>query len=463
MQKCYNSRLVLREAYCQFIHSSFCRSKHSSSKVQVSRLSGNRRDYNKNVDGSKYLNPYARNVGMARQLKGTELTPGDQALGNEDPGEILGNLDVTLEDMRNRSKEFRTKFKIDEEYRRHIARKKIIEKKLFPKPPNPPLLTWMEKEMIKYLHKKDPVEWSVARLSESFPATTDVIIKVLRSQSRMDSKSINRYNLEVVKNWKLLSKGKLDLEPHYVKHLKAGSKTLGLTTGEKTLVEQEILINSNKSRALPKPSVPGEFASIIVNYNRKIKENCAENLERGEVLEMEKIFGDNTIPGTPLDNEVSAFSDTALLATSIDLSKECRMDVEKFRSKYLKREKNINVKSKEDPNSYREKYFEWLQREEMKSRFATKTTPKIDIDSDIISENSDSKSKGDEIPVKSSDSGEIYVFDPETGYQMLTSLSHKPDFINIPNDVRNKYKFYQLGDSFYGKNGEFLYRVPGLD
>ena len=44
--------------------------------------------------------------------------------------------------------------------------------------PEPNLLTWMEKELIKYLHKQDSSEWTVTRLSESFPATEDVIRKV---------------------------------------------------------------------------------------------------------------------------------------------------------------------------------------------------------------------------------------------------------------------------------------------
>ena len=129
----------------------------------------------------KSLNPFTRNVGAARQLQSLELDVDDPTFKTEDVTETLGNLEATIEDKRIRSKAFRAQFKADEEYLKDLAKRKIIEKKLFPKPPNPSLLTWMEKEMIKYLHKKDAVEWSKERLAESFPATLEVIHKVFLS------------------------------------------------------------------------------------------------------------------------------------------------------------------------------------------------------------------------------------------------------------------------------------------
>ena len=37
---------------------------------------------------------------------------------------------------------------------------------------------------------------------------------------------IKIYEKEVVNNWKLLSKGKLELDPNYEKHSKSGNKNL---------------------------------------------------------------------------------------------------------------------------------------------------------------------------------------------------------------------------------------------
>jgi len=439
----------------------------ATGKEHRQRKQAHKRREDKLWKEQKSLNPFTRNVGAARQLQSLELDVDDPTFKTEDVTETLGNLEATIEDKRIRSKAFRAQFKADEEYLKDLAKRKIIEKKLFPKPPNPSLLTWMEKEMIKYLHKKDAVEWSKERLAESFPATLEVIHKVLRSKSCYAEAQINKYNKVVVNNWKLLSKGQLDLEPEYQKHLKEGKRNLDLSSGEKNLVEQEIKVNFERSSvALPKPVIPGEFASIIVNYNRKLARDKEElNLEVQEVFEVENLFGDNTIPGTPLEDEVSVYTGTALLASNIDLSREKQMSIQKFRKMYLKKDSK-NTEHIDNPNPFREKYLEWVKKEEEKSRFASKTVNKIDP-SELSKISKDSKllyeaAEREEIDVRMSETGETFIFDPEAGYKQPYVSPENPEFIKIPEEMRNKYNFYQLGDSFYDRDGQFLYRIPGL-
>eukprot|EP00090_Calanus_glacialis_P010440 TRINITY_DN18824_c0_g1_i1.p1 TRINITY_DN18824_c0_g1~~TRINITY_DN18824_c0_g1_i1.p1 ORF type:complete len:479 (-),score=140.43 TRINITY_DN18824_c0_g1_i1:36-1439(-) len=413
----------------------------------------------------KSMNPFARNVGAARQLRNLGLDKDDGTFKTEDANEAFGNLEETLEDKINRSKAYRKQFKADEENQRELAKRKIIQKKVFPKAPNPSLLTLMEKEMIKYLHKKDSVEWSIERLAESFPATPGVIQKVLKSKTVYVEAAIKKYNKTVVDNWKLLSSGQLELEPEYEKHLKEGNRSLSLSSGEKNLAEQEIRVKLEKTLALPKPAVPGEFASIIVNYNNKLARDKQEaSLEVKEVIEMQSLFGENTIPGTPLENEVSPYSETALLVSSIDLSREKLMDIEKFRNLYLKDSKK--KKKVEDPNRFREKYLEWVKNEGEKSKFATKAVNKIDAvelskigkDNQLLYE----AAEREEIDVQLSETGQTFVYDPEAGYKQPYISPENPDTIEIPEGMKNKYNFYQLGDSFYDRDGQFLYRVPGL-
>ena len=74
--------------------------------------------------------------------------------------------DLTIEGVIMDSKEYKKKYKIDEEEKRYKTKNKLIQKSVFPRPHNPNLLTWIEKETIKYLHKLDPVEWSVDRLAD---------------------------------------------------------------------------------------------------------------------------------------------------------------------------------------------------------------------------------------------------------------------------------------------------------
>ena len=64
--------------------------------------------------------------------------------------------------------------------------------------------------------------------------------------------------------------------------------------------------------------------------------------------------------------------------------------------------------------------------------------------------------------VKKEENGGTYVFNPDVGYQNLQVQTENPDFIKIPDDVKHKYKFFQMGDTVYDRDGYFLYRVPGL-
>ena len=64
-----------------------------------------------------------------------------------------------------------------------------------------------------------------------------------------DQKMIREYNKEVNKNWKLLSRGKLDLDPAYEDHLKSGYKNLQISSGLKNLAEQEIMMEWSGKRS----------------------------------------------------------------------------------------------------------------------------------------------------------------------------------------------------------------------
>lgn len=52
---------------------------------------------------------------------------------------------------------------------------KAVERKHFKPEPEPNMLTWAEKEQIRFLHNDNPSEWTVERLAESFPALPFII------------------------------------------------------------------------------------------------------------------------------------------------------------------------------------------------------------------------------------------------------------------------------------------------
>ena len=116
----------------------------------------------------------------------------------------------------------------------------------------------------------------------------------------------------------------------------------------------------------------------------------------------------------------SPFSETALLTTNINLRKEPRMDLEKFREKYLTEERKSpkKVEEEENPSPLREKYLSWARAEQNKSKLAAKTVKKIET-TDIA--DIESKGSGQFLPeqkqavfqVKTSESGETFIFDLE--------------------------------------------------
>lgn len=84
----------------------------------------------------------------------------------------------------------------------------------------PNFLTFAEKEQIKFLHESDPFEWTVEKLSKSFPGLPNTINKVLQAKGTTKSKeSILRYDEKVVNNWRAFREGELSLSPKVEEHL----------------------------------------------------------------------------------------------------------------------------------------------------------------------------------------------------------------------------------------------------
>ncbi|XP_041361127.1 uncharacterized protein LOC121377263 [Gigantopelta aegis] len=65
-----------------------------------------------------------------------------------------------------------------------FIKQKILEKKFFKQPAEPNILSWNTKEQIRLLNRKDPDEWTVDRLADSFPVSRDSIIRILKSTYR---------------------------------------------------------------------------------------------------------------------------------------------------------------------------------------------------------------------------------------------------------------------------------------
>ena len=56
-----------------------------------------------------------------------------------------------------------------------FVQRKMIGHKYFKPTKNPILLTWAEKEQMRYLHNSDPEKWNVEKLAQSFPASEEIV------------------------------------------------------------------------------------------------------------------------------------------------------------------------------------------------------------------------------------------------------------------------------------------------
>lgn len=150
------------------------------------------------------------------------------------------------------------------------------------------MLTYNEKQCIKYLHKEDPIQWNIHTLSESFPATPDIILKVLKSRCRIQETRIEKMDTRVQQNWKLLEEGKLDASPEVIEHLK------------KFINRREVLLEQIKNSNFYLPEVKkekvwnnGEMNNILKSYEKSITKleknfnNNKKQLASGEIKPLE--------------------------------------------------------------------------------------------------------------------------------------------------------------------------------
>jgi hypothetical protein len=69
----------------------------------------------------------------------------------------------------------------------NVKRRHFKEEKL------PNMITYIEKQQIRHLHKEDPETWSIDKLADSFPASP-AIIKVRKGKIHSCSKYTYRYS-----------------------------------------------------------------------------------------------------------------------------------------------------------------------------------------------------------------------------------------------------------------------------
>jgi len=158
--------------------------------------------------------PRRANPGLGYQLQQLQEHPARPSEASEDYADLESDFMGVQKTHRQYEKE--------QQQQRDRIRQFMIKHKYFRDAKLPNLLLHAEKEQMRLLHERDPEEWSVERLAESFPATPEIVQKVLRAKWRPRSvQRIRSHDETVIQNWQLLRSGKGDfnLPPALLQHL----------------------------------------------------------------------------------------------------------------------------------------------------------------------------------------------------------------------------------------------------
>lgn len=351
----------------------------------------------------------------------------------DDP-EGFGNYESDFADVHKVHKEYERELKYDKEKIQQI----MVKNKYF-KSTGRNFLTWAEKEQIRFLHKQEPSEWTIEKLSESFPALPETIAKVVKNEwVPKNSKRFQKHDEQVKESWKLYQTNKLaDLDPEFVEHLKKFSNRKFSTENNANTALESV----NKFK-FP-PSKNNEFSNIITSckgykmsqpaigessHNNKLtlSEKNGEMVQQrptDEMFIMGKVSNKKHMKFDQLE-QVKSTKRTVLPVNDEAVS------MNPFNN--INNTKNITIPMN-NPNGTGVISF---ATDDSQAEFITDKIEKYQTRN-----------------VKLSDRK------PSTDLMVDNSIR---EYIKIPKRLFKKGATYQKEDCFYDDDGEFLYRVPGM-
>lgn len=181
---------------------------------------------------------------------------------------------VDLSKLEQSSKEMYRNVELVREREKYL----IVKQKYF-KNQTPNFLSWNEKMKIRNLYNKDPDEWSIDKLSESFPALPYVISSIAKSKwMKSNANKIVKHDETVERNWSEFRSGKLELPDDLVEHL---NKFTSRQSNTLHLLESD-LINVTPPKLEPPPN---SFEAIIASYEKNNPKKAIEEGVQKKLLE----------------------------------------------------------------------------------------------------------------------------------------------------------------------------------
>lgn len=330
----------------------------------------------------------------------------------------------------------------------------VYKSKYFKSKKSPNLLTWAEKEQIRNLHKKSPDEWTAEKLAECFPATEDIIIKVMTAKwTPPDLKSVEQHDKSVRRNWDLFKANKLaGLDPELSEHLRKFSNR-SFDSSKNAYIQTA---NDQIQFKFPVPKST-EFSRIItsleetlatrdrkaISNEAKLQIEASEAKIQKEKIEYEKKqqriiparFNKQLILHDRLNKQIVEDDVENHLGVDMGKTKSLIGDDILTNNNQVSNAQNpakISIENKPDTVSHDESSSETI------NLSPADVEPFMKIQ----------KYKSKEVSLTK-------------GTEEAKSIGVN-EYIRIPDRLRKRGSIYKLYDCFYDHRGRFLYRVPGL-
>lgn len=198
--------------------------------------------------------------------------------------------------------ELRSQFRKNKMYRKHF--KKVMDEKEIS------VLTYAEKEKIRYLHSTNPEEWTPDALSLSFPISPNGVSKLVKSSYRARSmQDIQAHDKLVAERIESIKRGEIDMTPDLQEKMKIRDKIplhVGLVDQyDKTMLlkMEPVKFIGEFQRLVSSPPKPdSETNSVSLLSSERVRSSSLMRHQQGSKTEPD--LGDfYYLEGTPKTNE----------------------------------------------------------------------------------------------------------------------------------------------------------------
>lgn len=365
-------------------------------------------------------------------------------------------------------------------------KQQITNRKYF-KEKEPRFLTFAERQLIRKLYESNPEEWTIERLSESFPVLPETIQKILHGNWLPKSvEKVMEYDDVVVENWKKFRAGKLPVSARLNEHLMKFKSRKIIMMDRESLAKQFV-------PPAPKFKEPKSqlFSNIIQSYLDKKQDDQKLLSQKNNPHKVEDTFAHSNKNQNLLiaDNKTESDfivknSEKFALNEEQYLTLNSHTDSEKHDILSLNQKKNnkklltfdefvkVKLEDIQEESSKEDITLLNLYRKQMEAN----REMQIASDNAIISMEEDTskilqKSNESISTVSENKDGNcnIVMADDnliDTNIKVWNKkIDTECDYAKPIKISKNLYKSgmtYRISDCYYDDDGEFLYRIPGI-